>query len=196
MFPYLQTCYLRLVFNELSSKNLEHTSNIAVTLSKFPINTSLNARIALNPFKNRGWPCELLFFYVTGNTLLSGSTIKFWLKLYTSHYIDWKKSQRNKTYLQFKYLKLHCPGGSKILKYFKSFLETGIYHYYSEKYIRNRTSPEKIRISKGVKEKLYKSNKHWERVTKLDLQTGVNTLFLILIVMLGCVEVLCFLGRI
>lgn len=59
-----QTCRIHLAFNELTTENLENTQNIAVTLSKLPINTPLNARVPLNPFKNRGWICELLFFYV------------------------------------------------------------------------------------------------------------------------------------
>lgn len=56
-----QTCRLHLVFNNLSSENLAHTQNIAVNLSILP---SLIQQKNLDIFKNRGWACEIIFYYL------------------------------------------------------------------------------------------------------------------------------------
>lgn len=91
---------------------------------------------------------------------------------------------RNPILREFEALRFHCPKDSKVLKYFKYFFETGTYNYYSELYIRNKTWHEKSRISKQIKEKKFK-DKSWERVKALGLESSVNTLFLILVAILG-----------
>lgn len=86
-----QTCRIHLMFNELSTENLAHTSNIAVTLSKLTTNSTLNPRIPLNILQNKGWTCELLFFYVKGATPTNSSdSIKQWIQFYTKSYIHFR----------------------------------------------------------------------------------------------------------
>lgn len=86
---------------------------------------------------------------------------------------------------KFKYIEFSCPETSKILKYFKYFIESGIYNYYSLKYVRNKTASRNRNISDQIINKTFKSGKYWEPVKKLSLASSVNTLFIVVMVLIG-----------
>lgn len=95
---------------------------------------------------------------------------------------------------QFYGLIFHCSRDSKVLKYFKSWFESGVYNFYAENYIANKTLQLEHPVSKEIKKSKFKSGVDWNPVKKLGLTTSISTLFLILIGMLG-LGGLVFLGE-
>lgn len=79
-----------------------------------------------------------------------------------------------------------CSKNSKILKYYKSFVESGVYDYYYRNYSINMMSAERVPISRKIKKKLFQASKYYEeqRVRKLDLGASINTLFILLMCLL------------
>lgn len=95
-----QHCGIHLVFKELALENLEHTQNIAVTLTKLRNETIIGPDNALNLFKNKGWACELLILYVKNFTPSNpGQLVNSWFKLYIKQYTDWIIPTKNPSQL-------------------------------------------------------------------------------------------------
>lgn len=86
---------------------------------------------------------------------------------------------------EWKGLKFNGPKNSRVLRTFKSLLESGIYSYYTKNYIRKETAPDNRRISKEIKKEMFKSWKYWEPVKALDMKSSANTLFIVWISGLG-----------
>lgn len=110
-----ETCRIHLVFNELSSENLEHSHNIAVTLSKLPTNTKPSKKNLLEIFRNRGWLCELVFFYVKG----SKQKITHWLWLYEREYLNFQGADERYN-IEYEHLHILLLKKKRILSLFLS----------------------------------------------------------------------------
>lgn len=80
---------------------------------------------------------------------------------------------------------LDCASDSKVLNYLKSIIESGISNYYSNKLTTSATALKRIPISRKLKDAMFKSNKYYQRLKRLDLESSVNTLFILLLLLLA-----------
>ncbi|OXA64648.1 hypothetical protein Fcan01_00195 [Folsomia candida] len=79
-------------------------------------------------------------------------------------------------FAEMRWWSFSCSKDSKILKYFRLFIESGIHQWYAA-WQEREGRKEKLVVSKGIKRKVFVSGTYWELVKRLYLQTSVQTLF-------------------